>query len=171
MATGKIRADTRIMNLCPQEKIHTHARAPHPSRAALRARARYPRACRIPAASRDARRVLGSLGHGEAGGWRRGAASGGAMPLSPRVEEAGHWRPHRRPRLELRCRCGGGQSWRRGSRLQASGSRPSRLRESGGVLRVEESHSPWLGRPEAQARCQPVRPGLRCGEGEVCVRA
>jgi len=62
MATGKIRADTRIMNLCPQEKIHTHARAPHPSRAALRARARYPRACRIPAASRDARRVLGSLG-------------------------------------------------------------------------------------------------------------
>jgi hypothetical protein len=76
MATGKIRADTGIMNPCPREKIHARARARHPSRAALRARAHYPRACfarghaRIPvyeARCSHGARVTGVTGRPAAG--------------------------------------------------------------------------------------------------------
>jgi len=45
MATGKIRAGIEITNPHPRQYICARARARHPPRAALCARARYPRAC------------------------------------------------------------------------------------------------------------------------------
>ena len=70
MATGKIRADTRIMNLCPQEKIHTHARAPPPVTGSTTRpcplSAGMPDTCREPRCSQGAR-VTGVTGRPAAG--------------------------------------------------------------------------------------------------------
>ena len=104
---GKIRADTRIMNLCPQEKIHTHAHARHPSRAALRAPC--PLSTGMPDTRREPRCSQGARVTEVTG--RPAAGVGG-----PRVEE-----PCRSRRVWKRLDIGGlivvlGQSFGAGAR-------------------------------------------------------